>query len=98
MYRSGFGQVATAVLAPYKIPPGSPLLSELRIGIGVPPGGPLGSINCGCGLTVPAGATCPTLRADCGGVQPSPGLTLQSIPWWGWAGAAAVGLYAMRGK
>jgi hypothetical protein len=87
MYRSGFGQVATAVLAPYKIPPGSPLLSDYR------------AINCGCGLTVPAGATCPTLRADCGGVQPSPSsLTLQSIPWWGWAGAAAVGLYAMRGK
>jgi hypothetical protein len=26
------------------------------------------------------------------------GFSLSSIPWWGWAGAAAVGLYAMRGK
>ena len=29
-------------------------------------GGSSASVNCGCGLSVPAGATCPTMRADCG--------------------------------
>ncbi len=36
-----------------------------------------GAIDCGCGLTVPAGATCPTMRADCGaGLSPVPPSTL----------------------
>lgn len=25
--------------------------------------------DCGCGVSVPVGATCPLLRADCGGAQ-----------------------------
>ena len=32
-----------------------------------------------------------------GAVASSVGLSLSSIPWWGWLGAAAVGVMAMRG-
>jgi hypothetical protein len=49
-----------------------------------------------------SGASLPIVTTDVlnpGGVSPQgSGFSLSSIPWWGWAGAAAVGLYAMRGK
>jgi hypothetical protein len=32
------------------------------------------------------------------GSTASTGFSFSSIPWWAWAGAAAVGLYAMKGK
>jgi hypothetical protein len=48
-----------------------------------------------------SGASLPVVTKDVlnpgGASAQGSGFSLSAIPWWGWAGAAAVGLYVMRG-
>ena len=52
----------------------------------------------GASTAPPASSTYNSSAPPAGNSTPAPAFSFSSIPWWGWAGAAAVGLLAMSGK
>ena len=65
-----------------------------------PPPKPTPAAAASAAKAAAGGASLPIVTKDVlgSGTSTSGSFSFSSIPWWGWAGAAAFGLYAMRGK